>query len=179
METPKLRGKTVAIFARHRSGMPPIVLSDCFLETRGERMFIVGAGMSTHQGAPEWTDGARRSVAWDAVEEYLLFDTPEDYYTRAKQMSASEEMPAFAMPQSSEGYPVEPSGIQMQPETPLEIGTIVLACSHGQWWRAEVIGLEGDEIVRIHYPGWGPEWDVAVPKIELQVYLGDSIAEEE
>jgi hypothetical protein len=181
-ETPKLRGKTVAVFTRYRPGQSQIVLSDCMLETRGERLFIVGTGMAAQASAPEWTDGVRRSVAWDAVEEYLMFDSPDDYYARAKlapaqmQMAGgSSMMPLFEFPSSNEGNPVEPSGIPMQPETPLDVGAIVLSCSHGQWWRAEVVGLEDGDMVRIHYPGWESHWDATVQKTELQVYLGDSI----
>lgn len=178
-ETPKLRGKTVAVFTRYRPGLPQIVLSECLLETRGDRLFLVGTGLAAQPSAPEWTDGVRRSIAWDAVEEYLLFDTPDDYYARAKlapaMQAAGSMMPMFESPQSSEGFPVEPSGIPMQPETPLDVGSIVLACSHGQWWRAEVIGIEDGDMVRIHYPGWESHWDTSVPKTELQVYLGDSI----
>lgn len=177
-ETPRLRGKTVAVFTRYRPGLPQVVLSDCLLETRGDRLFLVGIGVPAQQGAPEWTDGVRRSIAWDAVEEYLLFDSPDAYYERAKLAPAINNigalMPMFEMPQSSEGYPVEPSGIQMQPETPLDVGTIVLSCSHGQWWRAEVVAIEENDMVRIHYPGWESHWDASVPKTELQVYLGNS-----
>jgi hypothetical protein len=185
-ETPKLRGKTVAIFTRYRPGQPQIVLSDCMLETRGDRLFIVGTGLAAQASAPEWTDGVRRSIAWDAVEEYLLFDTPDDYYARAKLAPAMQAAaaagtmtPMFEMPSGSEGYPVEPSGIPMQPETPLEVGAIVLANSHGQWWRAEVVGLEDGDTVRIHYPGWESHWDTSVPKTDLQVYLGDSMESED
>lgn len=180
-ETPKLRGKTVAVFTRYRQGQSQIVLSDCMLETRGDRLFIVGNGMPAQAGASEWTDGVRRCVAWDAVEEYLMFDSPDDYYARAKlqpamQMAgAGSMMPLFELPSSEEGHPVEPSGIPMQPETPLEVGAIVLAFSHDRWWRAEVIGIEEGDMVRIHYPGWESHWDASVPKTELQVYLGDSI----
>jgi hypothetical protein len=181
-ETPKLRGKTVAVVTRHRPESQ-IVLSECMLETRGERLFIVGTGISAQASAPEWTDGVRRSVAWDAVEEYLLFDTPDDYYARAKlapaMQAAGATQPLFKMPSGSEGYPVEPSGIPMQPETPLDVGAIVLANSQGQWWRAEVVGIEDGDMVRIHYPGWEDEWDESVSKTELQVYLGDSMESED
>ena len=183
-ETPKLRGKTVAVYVRHRPATAPVVISDCLFETRGERLFLVGTGVSGQRLSQEWTDGVRRSIAWDAVEEYLLFDSPEDYYTRieaappavvAEPNGMPATMPMFTMPLSAAGAPVEPSGIPYEPETPLEVGTIVLAFSQEQWWRAEVLGIDADGMVRIHFPGWDSSWDTSVPKTELQVYLGESL----
>ncbi len=182
-EVPGIRGKTMAIFVRS-SPAAPILLHDCILERRGDRLFLAGTSIPAHQGQDEWTDGIRRAIAWDAVEQYLIFDTPDDYYARAAAPAEIAEIidaplqPMFEAAQGPDGYPVEPSGIQMEPETPLEPGSMVLSFSQGRWWRAEVVAVE-DEMVTLHYPGWDSKWDVAVPKTELQVYLGDSIEEVE
>jgi hypothetical protein len=173
-----LRGKTIAVHLRSRAGGPPIVLKECMLETRGNRLFLVGTSVSVQPAVTEWTDGVRRAIAWDAVDDYLLFDSPDDYYGRcqaAHQPEMPETAPMFETPKSSEGFPVEPSGITVEPETPLEVGSIVLAFSQGRWWRAEVVALEENEMVRIHFPGWDAKWDVSVPRGELQVYLGESL----
>jgi hypothetical protein len=179
-----LRGKTVVLHIWNRPVMPPVVLTECILETRGGRIFVVGTSLPIHKGDKEWSDGVRRAVAWDAVDEYLTFDSPEDYYARELTVPATAAIPAASatqpasaleMPKGEEGYPVEPSGITVEPETPLEVGSIVLAYSQGRWWRAEVVALEGDDDVRIHFPGWDSKWDVTVPRNELQVYLGDSV----
>jgi hypothetical protein len=175
-ETPKLRGKTLAVYTRYRADQGPIVLADCLLETRGERLFLVGSGISARLGAKEWTDGVRRSIAWDAVEEYMIFESNEDYYQRAAATPATDfNQPMIEYPESEEGHPVEGSGIAIQPETPLEVGSIVLSFSQDRWWRAEVVALEDNDMVRIHYPGWDSKWDVSIPKTELQVYLGQSL----
>ena len=58
------------------------------LETRGERMFLVGTSIPGQKSVKEWTDGVRRAIAWSAVEEYLLFDSPEDYYTHTEAAAA-------------------------------------------------------------------------------------------
>ena len=70
------------------------------------------------------------------------------------------------------GLPVEPSGVPVEIETHLEAGLTVLAFSHGRWWRAEVTALEGEDHVRIHYPGWDPIWDASMRRSDLQVDLG-------
>lgn len=179
----RLRGKTMAVFARHRPQSAPVVLSDCILEERGGRLFLVGASLAAEQSAQDWTSGARRAIAWDAIEEYLLFDTPDDYYARVlgAAAQAAQAAPAnangmiFEAPESSEGIPVEPSGIHVDLDTELEIGSSVLSFSQGRWWRAEVVGLEGDDQVTIHFPGWDSKWDVTLPKTELQVDLHDSL----
>src|SRR6266542_3726995 len=64
---------------------------------------------------------------------------------------------------------VEPSGISVEPHTKLAIGSIVLVSAQGRWWRAEVIGFEGPDHVRVRYPGWDAKWEEAVPRSELQV----------
>jgi hypothetical protein len=76
------------------------------------------------------------------------------------------------VPQSPAGFPVEPSGVPIELETHLEVGSTVLAFSHGRWWRAEVTALEREEHVRIHYPGWDATWDETKPRSALEVDLG-------
>jgi hypothetical protein len=192
-ECPKIKGKTVAACVRNRPANAPVVLGECGFEVREGRLFLVGTSLAAQRSTEAWTDGVRRAVAWDAIDEYLLFDSPDDYYARrsvgAAEMDESEEMPHSAQgipgmpmmeaPGGPEGYPLEPSGIQMQPETPLEIGSTVLSYSQGRWWRAEVVGIEEDDMVRIHFPGWDEKWDVTIPKTELQVDLAGSIEADE
>ena len=85
--------------------------------------------------------------------------------------------PAFdpRHPRPPEACPVEPSGIPVEPETRLGIGTAVLANWGGTWWRARVIGLERDGRVRIHYVGWGPSWDSTVSRGDLQMDISSSV----
>ena len=176
---PSLRGKTVAVHVRNRPTTPPVLLSECILESRGGRLFLVGTSQPPDRSLNDWTDGVRRAVAWDAVDEYLLFQSPEDFYSRQQPAGLQNlGMPALEYPESTEGIPVEPSGIAIEPETQLEAGSIVLSYSQGRWWRAEVVALEGEDDVLIHFPGWDAKWDVTVPRGELQVYLGDSIEED-
>jgi hypothetical protein len=95
----------------------------------------------------------------------------------ARTIARAISWQSVRMPQSAAGYSVDPSGIPVEPETHLERGSTVLAFSHGRWWRAEVIALEGDEWVRVHYPGWDRAWDTSVRRSELQMDLGTSAAD--
>jgi hypothetical protein len=50
-------------------------------EVQGGRLFLIGAvtlGSSTN----EWCAGLPNAVAWDAVTDYLVFDSPEHYSKR-------------------------------------------------------------------------------------------------
>jgi hypothetical protein len=101
----------------------------------------------------------------------------------AQQPPGGRASSAFAfspnqVPHSAAGFPVEASGIPVEPETQLEVGSTVLAFSQGRWWRAEVTALEGEEQVRLHYPGWDSFWDESRPRSELQVDLGGGTDDE-
>jgi hypothetical protein len=94
----------------------------------------------------------------------------------------SQPAPFFPMPSSLPpllpvALPVEPSGIAVDADTPLEVGSRVLADWNGIWWRAQVIGLESGGRVRVHYLGWEDRWDETVPRSRLQVDLSDSLGD--
>src|SRR5207247_3573610 len=55
------------------------------------------------------------------------------------------------------------------PDTPLEPGSRVLACSQGLWRRARVIALENDDRVRLNYVGWDPSWEESHRRSQLQL----------
>jgi hypothetical protein len=72
------------------------------------------------------------------------------------------------------GMPVQPSGLPVGPDTPLEVGAAVLANWRGVWWRAQVVALEPGDLVRIHYVGWDSRWDETVPRSSLLLDTGES-----
>jgi hypothetical protein len=65
--------------------------------------------------------------------------------------------------------PVPPSGTAITRDTPLKVGSKVLAPDGGGWYRAEVLALDGEDGVRIRYTGWGPQYDRAFTRDQLQV----------
>jgi hypothetical protein len=66
------------------------------------------------------------------------------------------------------GAPVNPSGKLVQHDTPLVVGSSVLAEWYGLWWRAKVVSIESEDDIRIHYVGWDDQWDETVPRSRLQ-----------
>jgi hypothetical protein len=53
-------------------------------------LFLSGTNVPHAPGAYNWTDGVRRLVAWDAVEEYMIFDSVEEYHSRLVLPAAGE-----------------------------------------------------------------------------------------
>ncbi len=75
-------GATLVVQTRGRSLANPIVLGDFHFETQGSRLFLVGVRQPCSRHQPCWTDVARCCIAWDAVEEYMIFDSLTDYHDR-------------------------------------------------------------------------------------------------
>jgi hypothetical protein len=68
--------------------------------------------------------------------------------------------------------PVPPSGVAISRATPLMVGSKVLALDGAQWFRAEVLRLDGEDRVRIRYTGWGPQYDRDLTRDQLQLDQG-------
>mgnify|MGYP002630988641 CR=1 FL=1 len=77
--------------------------------------------------------------------------------------------------------PIEPSGTPITDDTKLSVGDIVQVKWEGRlvhpdgkvtnesWWNGEVIDLQEDGTVKIHYSGWRVEWDEAVSRERLRI----------
>lgn len=80
-------------------------------------------------------------------------------------------------PKSEEGYPVSPSGVWVDEDTPLEPGSRVLAFWQGYWWRAEVVSLRAGGRVMVRYRGWDRAWDEVHKRTQLQFDAGEGQAD--
>jgi hypothetical protein len=79
---PDLTGKTLVVQTAGRPIQMPLILGGCSFETQGGRLFLSGTSVPHAPGTYCLTDGVRRLVAWDAVEEYMVFDSVEHYHSR-------------------------------------------------------------------------------------------------
>lgn len=86
---PVFSGKIVVVQTRNRPLSNPAILSDCRFEWQGGRLFLTAIRQPCASHLPSWTDGARCCIAWECVEEYLVFDSLADYHGRLS--SAAEE----------------------------------------------------------------------------------------
>lgn len=77
-----LHGKTLVVKTANRPLEYPLVLGGCSFETHRGRLFLSGTNVPARPEMYDWTVGIRRLVAWDAVEEYMIFDSVEQYHSR-------------------------------------------------------------------------------------------------
>jgi hypothetical protein len=78
----------------------------------------------------------------------------------------------FSVLPDDPGHPVQPSGINVDADTRLVVGSIVLAPSQGRWYRAQVVGFEEPNRVRVRFVGWSSAWNEVVSRGELQIDQG-------
>jgi hypothetical protein len=64
-------------------------LIDATFEKHEGRLFLVGKVAPTSTVA-DWFAGVRYAVAWDAVLQYAVFDSIEDYAVRVGRYEAAE-----------------------------------------------------------------------------------------
>jgi hypothetical protein len=65
--------------------------------------------------------------------------------------------------------PTQKVGDPVTDDTPLAVGTKVVAQWGNQWWDAEVLIVNPDGKVKIHYPGWDSKFDEVVPRDRLRL----------
>jgi hypothetical protein len=124
-----LQGKVVLVYSRARSATEAAALSECVFKRFGERLFLVGTAVSIPRSGTDWTEGLRHWIAWDAIAEFVVFESMDEFRTRQARFTpsaAAAEM-QLCYPSGEAGFPVEPSGVPVEPETQLEPGSTVLA----------------------------------------------------
>jgi len=89
--SPDLVGKTVVVHTRIHPVSMPSILGDCRFESQAGRLFLVGVRQPCSPHTPSWTDGILCCIAWECVEEYLVFGSLADYYGRLN-VQADEEL---------------------------------------------------------------------------------------
>jgi len=81
MAFPDFTGKIVLIYLSNRSDEYNVVLQHAALENQAGKIFIVGE-FAEGTTASDWAAGIRTAVSWDNVEQYLVFESLEEYYNR-------------------------------------------------------------------------------------------------
>ena len=81
MDYPEFENKIILLYLFNRPDDHNVVLQNASLENQADRMFIVGV-FAEGATANDWATGVRTAVAWDSVEQYLVFDTIENYFER-------------------------------------------------------------------------------------------------
>jgi hypothetical protein len=81
MRFPDLSGKIVLIYLTNQCDEHNVVLEHARFEQQGDKLFIVGV-FAEGTTANDWATGIHTAVAWSNVEQYLAFDSLEDYFYR-------------------------------------------------------------------------------------------------
>lgn len=64
---------------------------------------------------------------------------------------------------------IQDSGTQVAADTPLAVGNMVQVLWNGVRYQAQVLALNADGTVRIHYVGWSNNWDENAVRDRLKV----------
>ncbi len=102
---------------------------------------------------------------WDEVVPRTRLQLDPEAASKAKKAVAA---PPAAAAKSPPG-PIAPSDIQVTAATVLKVGDAVQVEWGNSWWAGEVLSLTADQTVKIHYAGWGAEWDEVVPRSRLRL----------
>jgi len=81
LEFPDLSQKIVLLYLVNRSDDHNVVLQSPTFEVQGGRVFLVG-DFAEGTTANDWAAGVRTAISWENVEQYLLFDSIDDYFAR-------------------------------------------------------------------------------------------------
>lgn len=82
MNHPHLKDKIVLLYLKNRSLDDAVLLRDARFDIQADRVFIVGR-FCDGATANDWASDIGTAVSWDSVEQYLVFDSLEQYYSRA------------------------------------------------------------------------------------------------
>lgn len=88
---PDFSGKVILLYLINRSPDDAVVLHSTRFEVQGTRVFLVGE-YAEGTTASDWAAGVSTAVSWDSVEQYLIFDSIEDYFSRASLAYNKESM---------------------------------------------------------------------------------------
>lgn len=79
---PDFTGKVVVLYLENRTYEHVVVLDSPEFTMQGGRLFLTGEipeGVSPN----DWASRISSNVAWDRIEEYLVFASLDDYLSRA------------------------------------------------------------------------------------------------
>ena len=85
---PNFVGKVVVVYTGVDSGA---AVTDAEFQKYEGRLFLTGT-IAQGNSIGNWLGGVRYAVAWEAVREYALFDSVDDYLLRSAQANAARPL---------------------------------------------------------------------------------------
>jgi hypothetical protein len=79
MKVPQLAGKVLSVVcAGEDTGQ---LIADPSFEEQGGRLFLIGT-VPKNASRDNWMEGLSCAIAWDTVQDYVIFASMDDYLTR-------------------------------------------------------------------------------------------------
>jgi len=86
---PDLSGKTVLIYLGNRTSEESVVLEDVSFQIQGDKIVMVGR-IAEGTTPNDWASGITTAVSWDGIEQYLVFDSLQEYLDRVARSFTDE-----------------------------------------------------------------------------------------
>lgn len=86
---PDLSGKTVLIYLGNRTSEESVVLEDVSFQIQGDKIVMVGR-IAEGTTPNDWASGITTAVSWDGIEQYLVFDSLQEYLDRVARSYTDE-----------------------------------------------------------------------------------------
>jgi hypothetical protein len=80
-KTPRFDGKVVSVVCENED-TGQLIFSPTF-EYQGGRLFIVGT-VPSESSHDNWMEGLTTAIAWDTVQDYVVFESMADFIERLK-----------------------------------------------------------------------------------------------
>jgi hypothetical protein len=78
---PSFAGKVLSVICEHADSSQ--ILADSRFEIQGDRLFLVGT-VPKQSSRNNWMEGLPSAIAWETVQDYVIFDSIDDYLDRLK-----------------------------------------------------------------------------------------------
>jgi len=91
MPFPDLQDKIVLIYLANQCDEHNVVLENPRFEQQGDKLFIVGE-FAEGTTANDWAAGIHTAVAWSNVEQYLVFNSLDEYFNRVSMAHENQTL---------------------------------------------------------------------------------------
>jgi hypothetical protein len=76
---PSFAGKVLSVLCQYEDTSQ--LIADPKFDIQGDRLFLVGT-VPKKSSQDNWMEGLPCAIAWATVQDYVIFDSIEDYLTR-------------------------------------------------------------------------------------------------
>jgi hypothetical protein len=81
---PSFKGKVLSVLCKSEDSSQ--MIWEPKFEIQGGRLFLVGM-VPPESSQDNWMEGLPSAISWDSVQDYVIFDSVEDYLKRLKGKS--------------------------------------------------------------------------------------------